>query len=130
MQKVCEACRKPFETTNGRKKFCDAACRGRAHRGSVIELHVEPVDLHRDLPVSTATRDTLEAAGRLTTPAGAAALALAARIDADSDTGSALAAMVKEHRAALDAALVGAVVETDALDELRERRERKASAGS
>jgi hypothetical protein len=128
MRKVCEACGKPMEGTNPRKRFCDSTCRGRGHRGSVVPVLTEPVDLVRDLPVSTATRSALEAVDRTGTPAGAAALALAARIDANSDTGSALASMARELRAAMAEALAGATEQGDALDELSERRNRRVGS--
>jgi hypothetical protein len=82
--------------------------------------------------VPTATRTALESAGRLDTPAGQAALALAGRLDlGNDDTGSSVASVAKEFRATLAEALAGAVVELDALDdlkdELRVRRLARAS---
>lgn len=78
--------------------------------------------------VTEATRAALEHADRAGTPAGTAALALAARIDSNSDTGSAMASMVRELRATMTEALAGAIVETDALDELRDRRLRRVGS--
>lgn len=83
------------------------------------------------LPVASglvaAVRAELEAAERDATALGAQALALAARIDTGADTGSAIAALSKELRAVMDSALAGAAKAADKLDELSERRKRKAS---
>lgn len=72
-----------------------------------------------------ATRAELEDAGRSTTSLGAKALALAARIDAQVDTGSALAALVRQHDLTMAEAVKGAHAKASMLDELRARRDRK-----
>jgi hypothetical protein len=69
-----------------------------------------------------ATRAVLEAADRLNTPAGVSALLLAGKMDAGGDTGSALAALAKQHLAVLDEATRGALVAADPVDDLRARR--------
>lgn len=79
--------------------------------------------------VYDATLAELTAAGRVTTTLGAKALALAARIDAGADTGSALAAMVKQHDVTMAEAVKGAQVTASPLDELRRRRDAKRAAG-
>jgi hypothetical protein len=71
----------------------------------------------------------LEEAGRADTPAGVSALLLAAKLDLGGDTGSAMAALAKQHLAALDEALRGALVAADKVDELRRRRERRLGIG-
>lgn len=76
-----------------------------------------------------ATRQALEEADRLSSAAGVNALLLAAKLDAGGDTGSAMAALSKQHLAALDEALKGARVASNPLDELRERRERRLASG-
>ena len=76
--------------------------------------------------VANLTRSELETAGRLETALGQSALAIAVRIDAaDTEAGSAMAALVREHRAALAEALKGAYAVANPLDELRARRDRK-----
>ena len=74
-----------------------------------------------------AARDELQAAGRLSTAAGAAVMMLARRIDSAGplETGSAYAALVKEFRAAMAEAVANAEQEDDPIDELRLQRERK-----
>lgn len=76
-----------------------------------------------------ATRASLEAAGRESTPAGVNALLLAAKLDLGGDTGSAMAALAKQHLAALEEALKGAPVADDQVDELRARRAKRLGLG-
>lgn len=71
-----------------------------------------------------AVRAQLEAAGRAETYLGAAALALAERID-NSTAVMGFAPLVKELRSTMDAALAGVKVAGDPVDELRARRDRK-----
>jgi hypothetical protein len=78
-----------------------------------------------DGPVVTATRAELEAAGRLSTSLGAKALALATKIDAGRETGTALAALVRQHDLTHAEALKGAQRAASVLDELRARRDAK-----
>jgi len=70
-----------------------------------------------------AVRAELEAAGRVDTYLGRAALALAVRID-ESTAVMGFAALVKELRATMQAATEGVVVAADPIDELRARRDR------
>lgn len=70
----------------------------------------------------------LEAAGRLDTSAGLAAVVLAQRIAAGEDTGAGIAAMAKQLGATMADALRGVAVEGDPLDELRARRAAKETA--
>ena len=71
-----------------------------------------------------AVTSELEAAGRLETYLGASALALAERIDSSTAV-MGFAALVKELRSTMEAALAGVVVAADPVDELRSRRDRK-----
>lgn len=78
--------------------------------------------------VVTAARAELVAAGRLESAAGQVVMALARRIDgAEGETGAAMAALVKEFRAALAEAVDHAEQAADPIDELRAQRERKRS---
>lgn len=133
MRKRCGACGEDFEARRKTAKFCSDRCRMRAHR--------RPADSEQPTPVASpapaereddsesltqAARAELEAAGRERTAAGRAVLALARRIDANaSETGSSLAAMVREFRATLAGALAGAGEAGDPVDELKARRDRK-----
>ena len=76
--------------------------------------------------VEAAVRGALEAAGRLSTPLGQVALALARRLDSPSgDTGAGLAALAKQLAATLAAVTADVRPADDLLDELRLRRDRK-----
>jgi hypothetical protein len=66
----------------------------------------------------------LESAGRAETYLGACALALADRID-QATAVMGYAALIKELRATMDAALAGVQRAADPLDELRARRDSK-----
>ena len=80
--------------------------------------------------LTKATLAALQEADRAETPGGRAALLLARRLDmTTADTGSSIAALVREHRATLAAALANAQT-GDQVDELKERRDRKRAAGA
>ncbi|MFN8147945.1 MAG: hypothetical protein U0R76_10815 [Candidatus Nanopelagicales bacterium] len=70
--------------------------------------------------VESTTRAKLEAAELLDDPSGMAAIALARRIDRSVlDTGAGVAALVREHRAALADAMTRGKVAADPLERLR-----------
>lgn len=74
--------------------------------------------------------ETLARIGKLESPLGATAIVLAARLDAGTDPGSAMAAMSKELRAAMTELMRSAPAAADPVDELRQRRKRRiAGAG-
>lgn len=104
------------------KRYSSETCRKRVQRGGVAAAPVQPVT------VSTSTveavRAELEAAGRTHTHLGAAALALAERIDAATAV-MGFAALVKELRATMEAAVAGVREAADPVDELRARRDNK-----
>ena len=79
--------------------------------------------------VFSATLTALMEAGRVHSPAGQNALALATRIDGGAtDTGSSIAALSKQHLAAIAEALRDTeVVKADSIDELRRRREARGA---
>lgn len=128
MRRNCDLCGVEYETTSKRSRFCGVTCRSRAHRAGgapkgapAVRLPVTPPE---DVPSNVdVTREVLEQADRLRTPAGIGALTLAAKLDAGGDTGSALAALQKQHMAALELALRDVKVAESPLDELRARRE-------
>ena len=77
-------------------------------------------------PLESAALAELEAVGRAETLAGGVVLALARRIDqaGPDDTGSGFAALTKELRASLAAAVAGAET-ADEVDKVRRQREEK-----
>lgn len=123
MVRSCVTCGKPLEGSP-RKKFCGDRCRQRAHRGAVAP--VAPVvalpSRQQSSGLYASTLRELEAAGRVDTVDGQAALVLALRIEASQvDTGSSFAALIRELRATKDAALASAPA-TGPVDELRRKR--------
>lgn len=66
--------------------------------------------------LSDTTRAQLEAHGRQGTPDGVLALSLAASIDFGVHTGSSLAALAREFRTVLAAAMEGTAPEADVID--------------
>ena len=129
MRKQCAVCSDPFEAKRNTAKYCSRRCSVRAVRQpkpeSAGQMPVDP-----DSELWTATLNELAAAGRTASASGQAALLLARRLDSQmTETGSSVAAMVREHRAALADALKGVRAEANPLDELRARRERKLDTG-
>lgn len=131
MEAECGLCGASFATKSPRAKWCSEACRKRHDRAQARLEVVRELPPSRDGRVAETTRAKLEAAGQLGSPLGAAAVALAQRIDGVSlfDTGSALAALVRELRATLAEATKGTIVANDPIDELRARREAKGAGG-
>src|SRR4051812_31887776 len=118
----CEACGKKLApTAHVKRRFCDDSCRKRGVGAKVAHL---PASLAESGSVVAATTSVLEAVARLDPPAGRAALVLAARLDLGTDTGSAMAAMAKELRAAVADATAGVPPQADRVDDLREQREK------
>lgn len=131
MQRACDSCGEEYEARRPSSRFCSTRCRVRAQRGAV-QRPPEPIAEPRQATsgVTGATWAALEAAGRVDTPLGQAAMVLAARVDAGVDTGSGLASLARELRATLDAATRGAQAAVDPLDELRARRDGKSRAAA
>lgn len=133
MRKTCEVCPTEFEAKRASAKYCSEKCKKRAQRrpggvtaAKVVPLPAAPTSEPAGGGVAAATLAQLDEAGRTDTALGQTALALARRIDrADAETGSSLAALVRQHQATLAEAVRDAQVEADPLDELRGRRERK-----
>lgn len=116
--KACEGCGKPVEKAKAR--FCSDACRKRVSR----KVEVEPSQVPTGV-VRTVKRD-LEKARTIDTPLGQMTLQLAERLENSTfDTASAIAALAKELRLTLEAALAQQVRADDPMDELRARRERR-----
>jgi hypothetical protein len=128
MLKTCE-CGAEFEAKRAAAKYCSERCKKRAQRrpgGTTKVVTLPPAAPASTGSLAAATQAELDRAGRLASAVGQAALALARRIDAShGETGSALAALVREHRATLAEAVKDVEVAADPLDELRNRRERK-----
>lgn len=131
MQRSCDTCRTSYDAKRPNSKYCSDLCRKRSARGSVTPSlsPVAPLAGDRgegDAKVATlvsATRAELTAAGRLGSSLGQAAMLLARRLESEEvETGSSIAALVREHRAALAEATAGAVIVEDPLDQMAAAR--------
>lgn len=130
---ACAWCTKALTSTNPRARYCNSSCRANA---TVARKNgtAPPSVVRLAPPVSTgpgscraATLAELSSAGCADTAIGQAALALAARIDKNLDTGSSLATAVKQLAASLAEATKGAAAASVA-DQLRARRDAKRHA--
>jgi len=121
----CETCGTSLEGRRHGARFCSSACRARAHQAGLRAPSgpSEPAGT-----VYATTLAELEAAGCVDHPDGAAALALAARIDSGRDPGAGLAALARQLTASRAAALSHARPTGSLLDELKARRDAKRSA--
>jgi hypothetical protein len=128
MSRSCQQCGKAFESASAHARFCGATCRKASSRGApkVTELRAPVVQPGQG--TAAQVRAQLESAGRLETYLGAAAIALAERIDSATAV-MGFAALVKELRSTMDAALAGVQREASPLDEIKARRDLKRIAG-
>jgi hypothetical protein len=135
---TCAACGSSFSARSPRARFCrEPACRRQRERARKRAKRVgAPVEPEIVQPVAAAPRpaggvfaatlSALQQAGRVATPAAQIAIALSVRIDHGAeDTGSSLAALSREHRAALGQALEGAGRESSPLDEIKAQRQKR-----
>lgn len=131
MTRQCDVCSVTYEAKRKTSRYCSTRCRTRASRSGRNGARVVPLaPVVPAVPVGSvadATRSELEAVGRAESPLGLAALALAARIDSQQDTGSGLAAAVRALGETLSAALKGSE-SASTLDELKARRRAKRGA--
>lgn len=133
MDRECEACGRRFEARSKLARFCaEADCQRRRARarkqkqltGRVVDLRPASEPTESDVSTYSTTLSSLTECGRVETPLGQAALRLAARIDgSSSDSGSSLAAMVRELAKTLTQAMAGSGMAGDPVDELKSRRE-------
>ncbi len=119
MKRSCESCGGPYEAVRATARFCSERCRKRAQRGHLIDLPAAAGTGAPDGGLSTRVAAELGEAGRLNTSLGQGALVLARRIEEGRDTGTAVAALMRELRAVLTDALKGAQTRS-ALDGYRD----------
>jgi hypothetical protein len=100
-----------------------------ARRRGVAQVTALPTQEAAEAPVGVyaATLAALNECERANSPAGAAALAVAHRLDAGQDSGASVAALAKTLPGLLAEALKG-VRAKDGIDEIAERRARRAGA--
>lgn len=115
----CDVCRSLFVPGRSDARYCSAAHRKKAQRLGIatprggapakpVAVPTPPVDVEQstDEPLTTAVMAELTEASKHGTAAGQTCLALARRIDhGQGETGSALASLSRELRAAMTEAL-------------------------
>ena len=133
---TCGKCGRKWEKAlRGRPpKLCDD-CRANpaapiaptVRAAPVVPIHQGPQDPPEPQrgPIEDAVHAELAAVGRESTIDGIAALHAAATLDGGVLTGAARAALLREMRAAAEAARKGASAAAGKLDELRRRREQR-----
>jgi hypothetical protein len=127
MKRPCDVCGTVYEAKRKTSRYCSSGCRARKSLGAeVVELPPPTAGENEGGPCYAATLRSLTEASRHDTPLGAAALALARRIDSPGlDTGSALASLVGRLETTLATAMKGAGAATapgQLKDELAARR--------
>ena len=138
MERRCDVCGTTYTARRASSRFCSERCKKRAQRAPATQRsgkrhRAPPNAAVVPLPqpdvtagVAESTRRRLDEMGRLDTPLGQAAMALAHRLDDPrGDTGSAVAAMARQLQATLSAATADVRPAGDLLTELRARRDRK-----
>lgn len=125
MSKACAVCGRDFEARRSTARYCGATCRQRSRRSpgarpaSVSELS-DAQGLYEE------ARRELEEAQALGSVLGQLTLQLARRVAAAGPAESGFATLVKEFRATRAEVLRGSEPVKDPVDQVRERRERKA----
>ena len=129
----CIRCGDPYQASRSTAKYCSTRCRVYASQERRAALPVKTggsekpkpslmVEVDQSAGLITATRGTLEAAGRLDSVAGQSAIRIAEAMTG-RETGAGLAALSKALSATMAEALDGVVSQADSLDELKARRE-------
>lgn len=125
----CRQCGGSFDSKSPQARFCGARCRKASSRGSapVVNGSVTPIVTGLvGVTTEAAVVAELEGAGRLGSWRGAAAVALAKKIDA-AGANQGYAGLIAQLEKTMAAAMVG-VTPADEVDELRRRRDAKRNA--
>ncbi len=132
VDRLCDGCGQLYRAQRLASRYCSSRCRNRASRarraGQVLPT---PAQDEPQGAVEGAIRAQLQ--GLPASSLTAAALVLAGRIDraaSSPESGSSLAAMVRELRATVAEATRGRVPAIDPVDELRAKRERRLRLSS
>jgi hypothetical protein len=137
MQRECDVCGRSYAARRARSRFCGGTCGKRSQRAGPAGLGPRAGVLDGEgAPLSgleQAVARELEQAGQFGSLRGQVqgqiALELAYRIGSGRESATAVAALVKELRATMAAALAGVAPAADPLDEIRARRDRKRAQG-
>ena len=115
-ERICVGCGKPL--TGRQMKYCSPACQVRVQRGATVQLRS-----YRGL--FQLTKAELERAGRLNTVPGQQALMLAQQLGAKVINVSGISGLSREFSRVYADAMAGVTNQSDVVDELRKRRDRK-----
>jgi hypothetical protein len=122
----CDSCGNPYAAKSVRSRFCSDTCRVRHSRGAVSAPSAES----SESPLVKATREELEAAGKVDTVLGQTALILAAAMTT-AQTTAGVTALSKELSRVAAAAIGSAPTPGgagDYIDEIKKRRDAKRRA--
>jgi hypothetical protein len=135
----CQECGSLFEAKRRGAQFCGVACRKRSSLRDIAAREAgelapvssisspETTENPPESPLVASTRRELDEAGVADTVNGQIALRLALKLSQPGDTGSAMASLARQLSAAMAEALAGGTKKADSMDELMERRLKKAS---
>ena len=127
MTAKCKVCGSQFAAKHPRATYCSDRCRKQNQRTQTPQLAAVSADPEPESALVGAVRRQLGDVGRLDTPDGLAALEVAKRASSPTETGAAVAALMRVFALTMDRALEGVAVAADPLDELRLRRDRLRS---
>ncbi len=128
MERTCARCGETFQARRSTARYCGSGCRARDAKDRQKAATVTSLASAAVPSLMASVRSALEAAERDESPAGVASLILAARIDAGTETGNAVAAMTRQLHASLSEALRDVEASGDAVDELMARRQARRGA--
>ena len=134
MERKCDVCQPPYQAKRAVSRYCSPKCRQRAARSKARGSEVARVTIpsaHIEQPAGLveATIRRLQSASVLDSVEGQSALVLARRIESGSaESGSAVAALSRELRAVMDAALKSSAPAGNLIDELRAQREKRRTS--
>ena len=134
--KECVVCHGRFAAKRHTAKYCSERCRKRAQRQlenplppaavtsmGVVKLAAPPTE---GRGIYSITKNVLEQAERLYTPMGQAAMLIAEILSSGvQDTGSSIAALIRQYDVSLTKALDGTQQELTPLEKIRREREMK-----
>ena len=130
MERACDYCGTMYTPRRSTSRYHSPSCRAQAAKaraaGRVVSL--PPAGDVPEGALVVATRRELVEAGMVETTLGQQALELARRISVGHDSGSSIAALSKELRVVMSAALASVEDAGDPIDELKAWRDRKRSA--
>lgn len=136
LTKECVQCHGRFTAKRDTAMYCSGRCRQRAHAAKDMPVVPERRELApvAELPPKSPDEDglmmvtlrALQDAGRLNTPMGQATMLIARLLDSGiQDTGSSIAALIRQYDASLTKALDGARTVESPLEKARRERERR-----